>query len=103
MDGAAVTDGPRLRTYFGSPLLGSKDGLRLGNLCMVSSEPQPFSPQECVLLVNLAGGLSLFLILMNTVCPCAKIAFAAGETLHRPHMPSGHDDQASFTAVTRRK
>ncbi len=66
MDGAAVTDGPRLRTYFGSPLLGSKDGLRLGNLCMVSSEPQPFSPQECVLLVNLAGGPALWLHYLQT-------------------------------------
>ena len=55
MDSAAVTDGPKLRSYFGSPLLGSKDGMRLGNLCMVSSDPRPFSAQECILLVNLAG------------------------------------------------
>ena len=34
---------------------GSKGGLRLGNLCMVSDCPRAFSPQECVLLVNFAG------------------------------------------------
>ena len=77
-------------------LQGSKGGLRLGNLCMVSDCPRPFSPQECVLLVNFAGLQVLHALSAKyrfNTCPHLTLAGrrACGEgagEISRPGAPS---------------
>ncbi len=49
-----VTGGARVRFYAGAPLR-TKDGLRLGTLCIMDTEPRPFGAEEEATLADLAA------------------------------------------------
>jgi hypothetical protein len=53
-DNYLVQDGPKLRFYCGTPLIGS-NGHRLGTLCFCDSDPRRMDAQNCVILQNMAG------------------------------------------------
>ena len=52
-DNPLVTGDPRIRFYAGCPL--RVDGFTLGTLCLIDQEPRAFSPQDAMLLKDLAA------------------------------------------------
>jgi EAL domain-containing protein (putative c-di-GMP-specific phosphodiesterase class I) len=53
LDNPLVTGPEHLRSYAGAPLIG-RDGLPLGSLCVLGTEPREFDPVEVQVLVDLA-------------------------------------------------
>ncbi len=56
-DNELVTGPVHLRFYAGAPLIG-RDGLPLGALCVLDTEPRDLGPSELALLVELAGAVT---------------------------------------------
>jgi GAF domain-containing protein len=48
-----VTGGPGIRFYAGAPLI-LRPGIRLGSLCIIDTQPRPFSDMEAAVLSRLA-------------------------------------------------